>query len=290
METVTLPRTRKVLVLTGTALLAAGAALLGAALFVLFPWTSGHPVPRTAAAQDASAMLTELRTAFEDRLGPPLSGSWRLRLPEDHGAHPEANAETWAVFAHLRDAEGRPVSAILTLSRFGVAAEHRDADTPWAPHAAWLGQAALAQPDPRAEERLSRGMGAAGADALSGAVWLDDWVLQHPTDAGTGPLSLQARIEGHPLDLALRPVKAPIAPGEVTEGPTRGFAMPRLEVSGRVGTDGPPLEGVAWIVHLDRLWGDLPAPEGRPPRLRPHGAGLIVGGTGTLLLSPEVAP
>jgi len=61
------------------------------------------------------------------------------------------------------------------------------------------------------------------------------------------------------LDLALTPLKPPVAPGEATEGPARGFAISRLEVTGRVGPAETEVSGAAW---LDRLWGDLPAPGG----------------------------
>ncbi len=241
-----------------TAIIGLGAVIAVLAL-VLFPGASG---PRGDAPTDTgspAATLSALREAFEDRAGPPLSGSWQLSLPEDHASHPEANAETWGLIAHLVREDGPPVSAILTLSRFSVAPEPAETGNAWTPRAAWLGQAALTTPDGRAEERLSRGVGAAGADAASGTVWLDDWVLQHPTAAGDGSLTLRARVEGHLLDLTLAPVKPPVAPGEATDGPARGFALPRLEVSGRIGPGETELRGVAW---LDRLWGDLPAPGG----------------------------
>ncbi|MFW5641805.1 MAG: lipocalin-like domain-containing protein [Roseicyclus sp.] len=237
-----------------TAIAGAGAALFAAAL-VLSPRPPEAPLPADASRD----LLAEMRAAFDERQAPPLSGTWRLSLPEDHGAHPEANAETWSLVAHLRDAEGARVPLLFTLSRFGAAAEATATDTHWTPREAWLGQAAIAQGDARAEERLSRGVGAAGTDAAAGTVWLDDWVLRHPAGADAEGFRLQARVEGHPVDLTLVPVKPPVAPGEATEGPARGFALPRLEVSGRMGPDASPVTGTAWI---DRLWGDLPAPGG----------------------------
>lgn len=238
-----------------TATAGIGAALLVAGL-ALWPRPTAEPGGTPVAP---SALLTELRAAFEDRQRPPLSGSWRLSLPEDHAAHPDANAETWSLVLHLQMPDGTPVPALLSLSRFGAAPGSSETDTPWTPHTAWLGQAALAIAEPRAEERLSRGVGAAGAEPASGEVWLDDWRLQHPVAAGQDAHTLQARVEGDPLDLALTPVKPPVSPGEATEGPARGFAMSRLEVSGWLGHAETEVSGVAW---LDRLWGDLPTPGG----------------------------
>jgi predicted secreted hydrolase len=239
------------------------AALAAAGLVVALVLALRAPMggdARAAGEETAptATMLADMRAAFEDRRAPPLSGPWRLSLPEDHGAHPEAGAETWAVYAQLEDAEGAPVSAILTLSRFGLAPDPA-ADSAWAPRAAWVGQAALALTgdEAPAEERLSRGAGAAGHDAASGSVWLDDWVLRHPTAGGADAFALEARVGDLPLELSLAPLKPPVAPGEATEAATRGFAMTRLEVEGRLGSN--DVAGVAWI---DRLWGDLPAPGG----------------------------
>ena len=238
--------------------LATAGVLAGAAL-VWLPRASDDPDASVVEAGLPGAVVGDLRAAFEDRQMPSLSGNWTLSLPEDHAPHPEAPAETWAIFAHLRDADGAPVSALFTLSRFGIATEPDDTGNAWAPRDAWLGQAAIVGDRAQAEERLSRGAGAAGQDAGAGRVWLDDWSIDHRHEAGSDRVTLRARVEGTALELTLVPVKDALGPEGGVEGPSRGFAMTRLDASGEMGPDGTAVDGVAW---MDRLWGDLPAPGG----------------------------
>jgi len=180
--------------------LATAGVLAGAAL-VWLPRASDDPDASVVEAGLPGAVVGDLRAAFEDRQMPSLSGNWTLSLPEDHAPHPEAPAETWAIFAHLRDADGAPVSALFTLSRFGIATEPDDTGNAWAPRDAWLGQAAIVGDRAQAEERLSRGAGAAGQDAGAGRVWLDDWSIDHRHEAGSDRVTLRARVEGTALEL-----------------------------------------------------------------------------------------
>jgi predicted secreted hydrolase len=112
-------------------------------------------------------------------------------------------------------------------------------------------------------ERFSRGaLGSAGHDAAAGEVWLDDWSLAFDPDAADGALVLAAAVGAEPLRLTLAPVKPPVSPA-ADDAPFRGYAMPRLEVRGVLGSGEArrELSGSAWI---DRAWGELPIPGAGP--------------------------
>ena len=92
-------------------------------------------------------------------------------------------------------------------------------------------------------------------------VWIDDWTMSYGIGDGAEGLRLRASVGTALLDLSLAPDKPPLAPeGSDAVGP-RGFAMPRLAVTGSVVIDaeGAEVSGTAW---LDRSWGDLPLPGG----------------------------
>ncbi|PWJ21398.1 lipocalin-like domain-containing protein [Jannaschia seohaensis] len=192
------------------------------------------------------------------------SGTWQLALPEDHGGHSLSRAETWVLAAHLEDAEGQPASVQFALSRFGLAPETPDAAAvSWelrslyhAAVAVWQGGGA----EMHAEERFSRGAGAAGQDGEAGEVWLDDWTLSYATEEGARDLTFTARLDSVRVALELTMAKPPEQTADADQ-PFRGFVVPRLTVSGRIETeDGvTPVSGTAW---LDRAWGELPLPGG----------------------------
>jgi predicted secreted hydrolase len=112
-----------------------------------------------------------------------------------------------------------------------------------------------------AEERFSRGaLGAAGHDAEAGEIRLDHWRLGLPRGAEDRAMTLEATVGAAALWLRLTPAKAALLP-EGGGGPFRGYAMTRLDATGRLERDGETraVSGVAW---LDHAWGDLPPPGG----------------------------
>jgi predicted secreted hydrolase len=212
--------------------------------------------------QDRSAGIASFLSSLGQSRTPPLSGPWELELPRDHGAHAGAQSETWSIAAHLEDAAGRPLSVNVVFARLGVA----DAPTsgPWGPVPAHLAQVVVTAADPGlrgTEQRLSRAAGPAGHDAAAGEIWLDDWTLGY----GAEGLDLTLRLGDAPLLLRLEGRKAPLTLAGAEAGGTRGFAIPRLSVTGTLGAEGQALAltGTAW---LDRLWGEVPLPGG--PLLR----------------------
>ncbi|MBT8424061.1 MAG: hypothetical protein KJO67_03730, partial [Silicimonas sp.] len=148
-----------------------------------------------ASAQDARESLYEQLVSLGNEADfPPLDGAWELTLPGDHGAHPGARSESWSVVAHLTGADVAPVSLQFSLARLGLRADA--SANPLQPTALFRGHVILTGPTvDLAEERLSRGLGAAGHDAALSQVWLDQWTLDH---------------SGGALTLALDTAKTPI--------------------------------------------------------------------------------
>jgi predicted secreted hydrolase len=197
--------------------------------------------PRTAdtvpgIAREDGAGIASVLSSLELGDAPPLSGPWELELPRDYGAHTGARSETWSIAAHLQDPAGTPLSVNIVFARLG--AEDASVVQPWGPVPAHLAQVVVAAADPDlrgADQRLSRAAGAAGHDAAAGEIWLDDWTLGY----GAEGLDLNLRLGDQPLLLRLEGRKTPLAlAGAEAGGPTRGFAIPRLSVTGTLGADG----------------------------------------------------
>lgn len=206
--------------------------------------------------------LAGLVEAFPDPGFERPSGPWTLSLPADHGAHPAARMETWAISARLEDEAGRTMGLHFLLARLGLDAAPADEGAPWEPRALWVAGVALAGEGESAvvEERLSRGaLGSAGHD--DGTVWLDDWSIDVEATEEGARLTLDASIGARPLSLALTPVKPAVAAGEGEDAPARGFAVSRLAVDGTLGA-GETHARVTGLAWLDRLWGEVPLPGG----------------------------
>lgn len=202
----------------------------------------------------------------ENGFAPP-SEPWRLDLPDDHAAHPQARMETWNFTANLRDAHGRDHGMQLVLSRVGIVAPGAAAGhgSPWALRELYRGHVALVGPSDLAtasEERFRRGFpGIAGFDPAARELRLDDWSAAFDEDHGS--IRLRASVGAAArVELLLTPVKpAASAAPEAEDGPLRGYSVPRLAVKGHIESAGERMavSGLGW---LDHFWGELPLPGG----------------------------
>ncbi|MEO0362253.1 MAG: lipocalin-like domain-containing protein, partial [Pseudomonadota bacterium] len=147
----------------------------------------------------------------------------------------------------------------LSITRLGLVPPHARADAPSsalsAMHRAHVVLARAGMNRVLAEERLSRGMGAAGHDLVAREVWHDDWLVAYGEGDGRRSLKLELTAEDVPIALELTPEK----PAErITQDQRlRGFAIPRLSVEGLVGD-----RAVRGTAFLNRAWGDVPLPGG----------------------------
>lgn len=200
--------------------------------------------PAAAQTPDAQALYRQILELSEpDAFAAPAGP-----VTVDHAAHPDAQSETWLIVAHLSDGNGAPVTLHANLSRLGLrgkAASDLDVTTLWRGHLIVLPTDA----DPLAEERVSRGLGAAGADPK--AVWIDDWTLDT-----TSPANLSLTTDALSLTLDTAASADPLLADD-PELPFRGYTLPSVPVTATL--DGQTLTGTAWIDHL---WGDVPVPGG----------------------------
>lgn len=238
------------------------AAVAGAAVIWAIAQDPANDASRNpvGSGTGANVDLAQVVASLDRSAEGALSGPWTLSLPGDFGSHPAAPSETWSISAHVEDPEGRSMAFTFLLSRLGPARDTDAAEGPWGPGPYHVGQAIVTSEEPGFRDtasRASRSVGTAGHDADLGEVWIDDWTMSY----GENGLDLALRVSDRPLQLSLEPLKAALQlSGEETPG-TRGFVIPRLAVTGTLGTgaDALRLSGTAW---LDRLWGDVPLPGG----------------------------
>jgi predicted secreted hydrolase len=195
------------------------------------------------------------------------AGPWTLALPEDHAPHPEARSEAWQLAAHLTGPDGTPIGVQLLLLRIGlVAPDAPPSASPWTPRDLYRGHVVVVDGTgaaARAEERFARGMaGLVGHDPALRELRLDDWTLVFGSTGPGRDWLLNAGAEGTRVALTVAAPTGPLTP-EGDAAPFRGYAFPRLDVTGTIETAaGPlPVSGTAWFEHL---WGELPLPGGTP--------------------------
>lgn len=202
----------------------------------------------SAQSPDAATLYEEILALGDAADFPPPSGPVEV----SHAAHPETRSESWVFTAHLVSETGEQSTLQASFARLGLRA---GAETAFDATALFRGNAILANGEAgiRAEERFSRGLGAAGADGAG--VWIDDWSLV--LDA-TGGLALSLPLADRAVSLALktRPANDPLLTAQ-DDAPFRGYSLPAVPVAATI--DGQTLSGTAWFDHF---WGDVPLPGG----------------------------
>jgi predicted secreted hydrolase len=225
-----------------------------------------QPEERSAATAGGLAlqgMLAELSYEGSDE----PAGPWRLELPEDHGAHPNGRAETWAVAAHLRGPGGEDMGIQVALLRVRLMPpDAPPRDSAWGPRALYRAHVTLFDGLTNAaagEERLHRDVpGVAGHDAALREVWLDNWSIQYGLGEERDQIRLKATVGETEFALSLTPAKDAVALDPEGAGvPFRGYAITRMTAEGLVEDkeERRAVSGFAWLEHL---WGDVPLPIG----------------------------
>jgi len=195
-----------------------------------------------------------------------------LRLPRDHGSHPETAVEWWYLTGLLGAAGGGPPSHGFQLTFFRVRrAEAQHQSGSFAPRQLLLAHAALSELAAgrlRHDQRLARqGFSHASAAEADTALRLGAWRLQRSVAPDTGLSRFAARLDsaqaGFALDLQLSAVQPPLLQGEQglsRKGPgaaqfSHYITEPQLQASGRLRLDARELQvsGRAW---LDHEWSD----------------------------------
>ena len=243
-----------------------GTLALGIGAGLYYGWHATQRAPALSTLPDGFDWVATLESIPDEGFQRP-SGSWRLNLPLDHGAHPGMRTETWVLGAHLRTAEGESVGIQLALARVAlVPPDAPKRESAWATREVYRGHMVLvteAQRRGAGEERFSRAaLGLAGHDADEQRVWLDDWSLRYGKGEHRDQIRVEARLDDTSVDIVLTPGKSSMSVDE-EEGraPFRGFALSRLTAEGFLQRPSGKhsVSGLAW---LDHMWGEIPLPIG----------------------------
>jgi predicted secreted hydrolase len=133
-----------------------------------------------------------------------------IRIPEDHGPHPEYQTEWWYFTGNLEGGGGRRFGYQLTFFRRGLDPHPPDRSSEFAASQIYFAHLAVTDVESgehKEWERFSRGAaGLAGAQSPSFRVWLEDWEVE-ATDAGGSELRLRAEADDFRLSLDLETTK-----------------------------------------------------------------------------------
>lgn len=180
-----------------------------------------------------------------------------IRLPADHGAHPDYRSEWWYLTGNLKDEQGRDYGIQWTLFRQGIE-QQITSDNPWLSPQLWLAQFAitdLARGTHSQDERTSRqGPGLAGASG--GEYWLREWRLASQGDA-LFPATLKVQSKIGELNLTVSAAKPVVLQGKAgysEKSPGNAsfyYSYPRLTLSGTLTLDGETrnVTGQGWFDH-----------------------------------------
>lgn len=189
----------------------------------------------------------------------PADPAYRLELPRDHAAHPDAKIEWWYYTGNLAAADGRRFGYQLTFFRVGV--DPRPANpSRWAVRDLYLAHFAISDLSRGRHvyaDRLNRaGVGWAGARADGYRVWNEEW---EATLDEAGRHRLRAADAGIALDLVLDEGKPVVLHGESgysRKGPSPGnashyYSLTRMPTRGTLTVDGERVEvtGASWMDH-----------------------------------------
>jgi predicted secreted hydrolase len=182
---------------------------------------------------------------------------YKMRFPEDEGAHPHFRLEWWYITGWLNAPAG-PMGFQVTFFRVRPDLRHANPSA-FAPRQIIVAHAALSDPSHRRlahSQRAARaGFGLAGAEPGRTRVWIDEWMLEQEQKR------YRCRIpaaEIH-LDLELEATQAPLLQGDAgysRKGPlptsaSYYYSLPQLRVQGAVarGTRAHRVTGRAWLDH-----------------------------------------
>ena len=180
-----------------------------------------------------------------------------IRLPADHGAHPDYRSEWWYLTGNLKDEQGREYGMQWTLFRQGIEQQIKT-DNPWLTPQLWLAQFAitdLARGSHHQDERTSRqGPGLAGASG--GEYWLREWRLASQSDA-LFPATLKVQSKMGELNLKVSAAKPVVLQGKAgysEKSPGNAsfyYSYPRLTLTGTLTLDGEArkVTGQGWFDH-----------------------------------------
>ncbi len=220
-------------------------------------WLAALLIPLIAMSGNAQASdLGSILGGGSDQFKKALPGQ-PIRLPADHGAHPDYRSEWWYLTGNLKDEQGRDYGLQWTLFRQGIE-QQIQSDNPWLSPQLWLAQFAItdvSKGSHQQDERTSRqGPGLAGASG--GQYWLKEWVLASEGKS-LFPATLKVQSKMGELNLrvsAAKPVVLQGNEGYSEKSPGNAsfyYSYPRLTLSGTLTLEGETrnVTGQGWFDH-----------------------------------------
>ena len=189
---------------------------------------------------------------------PPVVPGYRLRFPQDHGAHPEFRTEWWYITGWLQSAAQSSIGFQVTFFRNRPRA-NEDNPSAFAPRQLVIAHAAMSDRRRgrlRHDQRIARqGFGLAAAATGRTHVWTDDWSLEQ--QGGVYRVAIPAG--EFAFEFAITPTQPPLLNGNAgfsrkgarPEAASYYYSLPHLGVSGTLMQDGRPeaVTGHAWLDH-----------------------------------------
>ncbi len=183
---------------------------------------------------------------------------YRLRFPDDQGAHPAFRTEWWYITGWLNSRTAGALGFQITFFRTRLARESANPSA-FTPRQILIAHAALTDPrNPNAQhdERIAReGFALAAAAGGRTHVWIDDWSLEQRG----GGLHAEIAAREFAFRLLLAPTQAPLLNGDAgfsrkgpeTDAASYYYSLPHLDVTGTVvrNANDEVVTGRAWLDH-----------------------------------------
>jgi predicted secreted hydrolase len=182
---------------------------------------------------------------------------YRIRFPEDEGAHPDFRLEWWYVTGWL-DERTAPLGFQVTFFRVRPELRHANPSA-FAPRQILIAHAALSDPAHgrlvHAQRAARGGFDLAGAAAGRTRVWIDDWALEQ----AAGRYRCLIPAAELRLELDFEATEPPLLQGDrgysrkgaAPASASYYYSLPHLKVSGSIARGGRPrtVAGHAWLDH-----------------------------------------
>lgn len=189
----------------------------------------------------------------------PVEPGWKYVFPDDHGAHPVFQTDTWYFTGSLTTEQGRQFAFQMTFFRLALAPDKPSRESAWATNEIYRAHVAITDVDQKqfhAFERYSRAaLDLAGAEQTPVRVWLENWEMLMP-DKSKANFHLRVVTDDMRLTLNLESLKSAVTNFDTgtSNPPFHAYWLPRLQASGalEVGADTFIVDGSATLSHV---WG-----------------------------------
>lgn len=188
-----------------------------------------------------------------------------LSFPEDHGAHPGVQSESWRFSGVLQDTKGKNFGFQVVFFRLNMGNDRAQRQSAWTTQNIYRAQLAYTPEYANnmiIKSRSSRdALGLAGYRVDQQKLWLHDWQLKiAPTPAEHSGFTLLIADQNDHLRLTLQALKPTIEISLLE--PMQFYGISRLQAYGVLQIDGQS-RLVSGTAYFDHAWGNLPMAGGQ---------------------------